>query len=132
MTAATMAAAVEAASVEATSVPVAVEVVIVKYAMEPAISKAEAYITVVRPIITPVRIVPSGIVVVRYGHDAVCCWRRVDTGSVRSARGGRSVSRGSGRRHGRARWTFFRSGGVRRWWGAGSGHRLARHRVVAE
>ena len=74
MTAATMAAAVEAASVEATSVPVAVEVVIVKYAMEPAISKAEAYITVVRPIITPVRIVLAGVVVVRYRHGTVCCW----------------------------------------------------------
>jgi hypothetical protein len=112
-----------------------VEIVIVKSATEPAINKAaEPNATVIGPTIVPVRMVPGGIivVVVRYGLDTVCRWRRVSTGSVRAAGGGRSASSGSGRPRGRARGTFFGRGGVGRWWGASNGRRWARHRIVAE
>ena len=139
---------VEAASVEATTVEAAsvaavvevvmvksaVEVVIVKSAMETAVNKAaEANATVIGRTIVPVRIVPAGIavvvLVVRHRHDTVCCWRRRSTGSVRCARGGRSASSGSRRRHGRAQGTLRCS--VRRRRGGGSGRRRARHRIVA-
>jgi hypothetical protein len=127
------AASVEAATAEATGVEAAGEVVIVKSAVEVTIMKSavetvankgvEANATVIGPTVVPVRIVSSGIAVavVRNRHDAVCCGRRGSTGGVRSARGGRSASSGSRRRHGLARGTLRCS--VRRRRGARSGRR---------
>jgi hypothetical protein len=138
MPAAVAAATVEGATVKAASVngvtaKSAVEVVIVKSSIEISANKAaEADASVIGPTIAPVRIISGGIVVVvRYGDDTVCGWRRGSIGSGGSARRGRSAGSGSGRRHGRTRWTFFGRDGVRRWRGAGCSRRWARHRIVA-
>jgi len=89
MTPATVEAApVEAATVEGVIVKSAMEVVIVKSAIEISANKAaEADATVIGPTIVPVRIIPGGIVVIRYGCDTAWPgWLR-STGSVRSNRG---------------------------------------------
>jgi hypothetical protein len=81
-------ASVESVIVEVVIVKSAMEVVIVKSAIEISANKAaEADATVIGPTMVPVRIIPGGIGVIRYGRDTAWRgWLR-STGNVRSSRG---------------------------------------------
>lgn len=127
----TMAAAVRTAAMEAAAGGVTeavMEVVIVESAIKISADKAvDADAPVVGPPIVPVRMVPDGIVVVRYGHDTTRCARLGSSGSVRS----NCVVWGARWRRRRASRNFSGRGGVRRRRGGDGGRRRARYELVA-